>query len=139
RETAETERLAVKARQLRDERVDAGFIRATFEAALDALPVLATALLLAVGAWRVSTGAVSKGDLIGFVALFGLLSWPMRFIGWILAELPRAVVSYDRLETVFAEPVTVTPPTQPRPLPEGALAIEAKDLHLSFEGQPVLD
>ena len=33
----------------------------------------------------------------------------MRFIGWILSELPRAVVSYARLEGVFAEPVTVVP------------------------------
>ena len=45
-----------------------------------------------------STGDITLGDLIGFVALFQMLSWPMRFIGWILAELPRAVVGYDRLE-----------------------------------------
>ena len=38
---------------------------------------------------------------IGFVALFQLLAWPMRFIGWILAESPRAVVGYDRIEEVF--------------------------------------
>src|SRR5213593_3542385 len=88
REDAETERLAVKARALRDDRVRGGYVRATFEAALDALPTLATAMLLAVGSWRVSTGAITVGELVGFVALFGLLSWPMRFIGWILAELP---------------------------------------------------
>ena len=70
-------------------------------------------MLVAVGAWRIHDGAINAGELIGFVALFGLLSWPMRFIGWILAELPRAVVGYDRLQTVFAEPVTVAPPAQP--------------------------
>ena len=82
REDLETERLAEKAEALRRDRVAAGYIRATFEAGLDALPTLATALLLAVGSWRVSTGAITTGQLIGFVALFGLLSWPMRFIGW---------------------------------------------------------
>ncbi len=139
REAAETERLAKKARELRDERVAGGFVRATFEAALDALPTFATALLLMVGAWRVSTGAVTRGELIAFVALFGLLSWPMRFIGWILAELPRAVVGYARLEEVFAQPVTVKPPANPLRLPQGPLGLEARGVRLVYDGDAVLD
>ena len=59
------------------------------------------------------TGDVTLGDLIGFIALFGLLAWPMRFIGWILAELPRAVVGYATAGEVFAEPVTVLPAAHP--------------------------
>ncbi len=140
REEAETNRLFEKARALRDERVRAGVIRATFEAALDAMPTMAIALLLAVGSWRVASGAITLGDLIGFVALFQLLSWPMRFIGWILAELPRAVVGYDRLEEVFREPVTVTPAREGIPLPDGPLGLRVHDLHLLYEEQsPVLE
>jgi ABC-type multidrug transport system fused ATPase/permease subunit len=139
REAAETERLADRARALRDDRVEAGFVRATFEAALDALPALAAALLLVVGSWRVSVGAITLGRLIGFVALFDLLAWPMRFIGWILAELPRAVVGYDRLEEVFREPMTVLPAVDPAPLPEGPLALEAADVRHVFDGSRVLD
>ena len=123
RERAETERLAIKARALRDERVEAGFLRATFEAALDALPALVATILLVVGSWRVAAGGLTLGRLIGFVALFDLLAWPMRFIGWILAELPRAVVGYARIEQVFGEPVTVLPAQDPQPLPEGPLGI----------------
>jgi ABC-type multidrug transport system fused ATPase/permease subunit len=139
REAAETERLADRARALRDDRVEAGFVRATFEAALDALPALAAALLLVVGSWRVSVGAITLGRLIGFVALFDLLAWPMRFIGWILAELPRAVVGYDRLEEVFREPVTVLPAVDPAPLPDGPLGLEAADVRHVFDGSRVLD
>jgi ABC-type multidrug transport system fused ATPase/permease subunit len=140
REEAETNRLFEKARALRDERVRAGVIRATFEAALDAMPTMAIALLLAVGSWRVASGAITLGDLIGFVALFQLLSWPMRFIGWILAELPRAVVGYDRLQEVFREPVTVTPAREGIPLPDGPLDLRVHDLHLLYEEQaPVLE
>jgi ATP-binding cassette subfamily B protein len=140
RERAETQRLLEKARALRDERVRSGSIRATFEAALDALPTLAIALLLAVGSWRVSTGDITLGDLIGFVALFQLLAWPMRFIGWILAELPRAVVGYDRIEVVFQEPVTVTPVREGTRLPEGPLGMHVHDLRLEYEQQsPVLE
>ncbi|MGZ8601136.1 MAG: ABC transporter ATP-binding protein [Actinomycetota bacterium] len=140
REQAETQRLLEKARALRDERVRSGSIRATFEAALDALPTLAIALLLAVGSWRVSTGDITLGDLIGFVALFQLLAWPMRFIGWILAELPRAVVGYDRIEEVFQEPVTVTPVREGTPLPDGPLGLHVHDLRLEYEQEsPVLE
>jgi ABC-type multidrug transport system fused ATPase/permease subunit len=139
REDAETERLAVKARALRDERVEAGFLRATFEAALDALPALVAAILLVVGSWRVAAGGITLGRLIGFVALFDLLAWPMRFIGWILAELPRAVVGYARIEQVFGEPVTVLPAVDPVALPDGPLGIEAEDLHHSLDGTRILD
>jgi acetyl-CoA C-acetyltransferase len=139
REDAETERLSAKAEALRSDRVAAGYVRATFEAALDSLPTLATAVLLAVGSWRVASGAITVGDLVGFIALFGLLSWPMRFIGWILAELPRAVVGYARLEEVFAQRVTVQPPAHPESLPQGPLGVDVRGLRHLFDGQPVLD
>ena len=139
REDAETERLAVKARSLRDERVTMGYIRAGFEPALEALPTLGIVLLLGVGAWRVSTGDVTIGDLVEFVALFGLLAWPMRFIGWILSELPRAVVGYDRLQTVFVEPVTVEPPADPMVLPPGPLGIDVDHVTYNYVDARVLD
>jgi ATP-binding cassette, subfamily B, bacterial len=139
REQLETDKLEEAARTLRNDRVRGGYVRATFEAALDAMPTLATVLLIAVGAWRIHQGAINVGDLVGFVALFGLLSWPMRFIGWILAELPRAVVGWDRLQTVFAEQVTVVPPPTPTPIPEGPLGLSVRDVRLIYDGQAVLD
>ncbi|MCD6022307.1 MAG: Xenobiotic-transporting ATPase [Actinomycetia bacterium] len=139
REAAETERLAIKARALRDERVEAGFLRATFEAALDALPALVAAILLLVGSWRVAAGGITLGRLIGFIALFDLLAWPMRFIGWILAELPRAVVGYSRIEQVFGEPVTVLPSVDPQPLPDGPLGLDVEDVHHGLDGTPILE
>ena len=138
REDAETARLGERAEELRAERVEAGKVRATFEAGLDSLPALGSALLIAMGAWRVSTGAITPGQLVGFVALFGLLSWPMRFIGWILAELPRAVVGYARLEEVFAQRASLMPPDHPVALPEGPLGIEVRDVGHVFDGQTVL-
>ena len=139
REDAETQKLLDAARALRDDRVTGGYVRATFEAGLDSLPALATVVLVALGSWRIAEGELNVGELIGFVALFGLLSWPMRFIGWILAELPRAVVGWNRLQTVFEEQVTVTPPVHPVPLPEGPLGISARGLRYVYDDQPVLD
>jgi ATP-binding cassette subfamily B protein len=140
REDAETARLMERASSLRDARVQGGTIRATFEAALDALPTMAIVLLLAVGSARVASGDITLGDLIGFVALFQLLSWPMRFIGWILAELPRAVVGYDRIEEVLQQPVTVLPAHEGTRLPDGPLDLHVHDLRLEYEqASPILE
>jgi ABC-type multidrug transport system fused ATPase/permease subunit len=139
REAAETQRLAARAEELRKERVDAGYIRAGFEPALEALPSLGVILLLAIGSWRVGTGDVTVGTLVRFVALFNLLSWPMRFVGWMLSELPRAIVGHGRLEEVFAAPVTVVPAARPVPVPEGPLGVEVEALTYLYDGNRVLD
>ncbi|MEY2590193.1 MAG: ATP-binding cassette, subfamily bacterial, partial [Acidimicrobiaceae bacterium] len=79
--------------------------RATFDAVLDALPTIGIAVLLPVGAWRVESGAVTVGDVVAFVSLFTILVWPLRLIGYVLGELPRAVVGMDRIQEVLAEPI----------------------------------
>jgi len=139
RERAETDRLHAKADRLREERVLAGYIRAGFEPALEALPSIATILLLAVGAWRVSVGAVTVGALVQFVTLFGLLAWPMRFIGWILSELPRAVVGHGRIAGVLETPITLEGPRTPVRLPSGPLGLRAEGVGYVVDGLRVLD
>lgn len=139
RERAETERLKAKAEELRRERVHAGYVRSGFEPALEALPSLGIILLLAVGSWRVSTGAVTVGTIVRFVALFNLLAWPMQFIGWVLSDLPRAVVGRERLEEVFTEPMTVAPPTSAVHLPTGPLGMSVEALTFSFDQNRILD
>ncbi len=139
REKAETERLHAKAEQLRHERVQAGFVRAGFEPALEALPSLAVIVLLAVGAWRLSTGAVTLGTLVQVVTLFGLLAWPMRFVGWILSELPRAVVGHGRIVEVLEQPITIERSAEPVLLPKGPLDVRAAAVSYEFEGLRVLD
>ncbi|HEX9257742.1 MAG TPA: ABC transporter ATP-binding protein [Actinomycetota bacterium] len=63
----------------------------------------------------------------------------MRFIGWILAELPRAVVGYARLEEVFRTNVTLNPPAHPEELPAGPLGIEVLGVRHLYDGVPILD
>jgi len=139
REDAEVERLGVKAEQLRTERATAGFIRAGFEPALEALPSLAVIAVLAVGSWRLSVAAVTLGSLVQVVTLFGLLAWPMRFVGWILSELPRAVVGHGRIVEVLEQPVTVEPPSRPVTFPDESLDVRAQAVSYEFEGLRVLD
>lgn len=138
REPAETARFRDRAEQLRDARIEAGDLRATFEPALQALPSLAVVAMLAVGSWRASTGSITLGTLVQVVTLFGLLTWPLRIIGWILSQLPRAVVAHDRIAGVLQYPVRVQPPPSPVALPDGPLGVAVDSLSYAAGGSQVL-
>ncbi len=111
----EIQRLDGAADRLRLARLTVGRIRATFEPVIDALPSLGIVLLLVIGAWQVSLGRLNTGQVVQATALFGLLAFPMRVIGFFLQELPRAVVSSERLDDVMA--------TETEPSPEGDTAV----------------
>ena len=115
----EEARMRAAAGSLREARLRVGGLRATFEPALDTLTNLGTIAVLALGAWRVSTGAVTAGQLVQAMTLFGILAFPVRVIGFLLEELPRAVVAADRLAVVVAEP-GAPPAIGARPTPGGA-------------------
>jgi ABC-type multidrug transport system fused ATPase/permease subunit len=104
-EALESARFAASTASLRDAKVRVASIRAAFEAVLDALPALGTLVLLPIGAWRVSQGAITTGTIVSFVSLFQLLVFPLRLIGYVLGELPRSVVGHDRIQKVLAEPM----------------------------------
>ena len=101
REALETQRFAASAAELRNELVSYGRLRARFDPVLEALPNVGVLCLLLVGVWRVRTGALTAGDLVGFAYMFTLLAFPIRAIGWVLAELPRAVVGWERVQGVL--------------------------------------
>jgi ABC-type multidrug transport system fused ATPase/permease subunit len=103
-EQIESARFRAVSEQLRDAKVRAATTRATFESLLDALLPAGIAVLLPMGAWRVSSGAVTVGDVVSFVSLFTILVWPLRLIGYVLDSIPQAVVGYDRIERILREP-----------------------------------
>ena len=59
-------------------------LRVTFEPTFDGLPNLGTIALLSVGAWRISTGTISTDELVQAMALFNILAFPMRVVGFLL-------------------------------------------------------
>ena len=101
REDAEVGRFGARSDLLRDRMVDVGRLRAAFDPVVEALPNIAILAVLAVGAWRVDGGFLTPGDLVTFAILFRLVALPMRVFGWLLGELPRAVVGWDRIEGVL--------------------------------------
>ncbi len=139
----EEERFGEASSMLRTAKVAVGTTRATFDSMLDSLPGIGIAVLLPVGAYRVDAGAISVGTVVSFVALFTLLVWPVRIIGYLLGEMPRAVMGMERIDRVLAEPV------DPRPehgagiggsaSPAGA-ALDVAGVTFAYEpGRAVLD
>ncbi len=103
REAAEVDRFADRSDALRDRMIQIGRLRAVFDPVMEALPNVGILLVLFVGARRAAAGAITPGDLVTFAYLFRLVALPMRVFGWLLGELPRAVVGMERIDSVLDE------------------------------------
>ncbi|MEV4244315.1 ABC transporter ATP-binding protein [Streptosporangium canum] len=137
REDEETVRFQARAEELRDANIAVGRVRGLFDPMLEALPTLGVLAVLLVGAGRLESGAISSGVLIQVAYLFTLLAFPIRALGWVLAELPRAVVGYDRVQAVLA--ATGSMEYGAATLPGTAPArLEVRDLDYAYDDFPVL-
>ena len=138
RERAEVDRLRVAGTELRDRRVDVGRLRALFEPVIDALPNLGIVGLLGIGAWLVDQDSITIGDLVGAMALFSLLAFPMRIVGFFLEEMPRSVVALERVDSVLDVP---TPPIAggERVLEPGPVGVGFSSVRAGYDGIVVLD
>jgi ABC-type multidrug transport system fused ATPase/permease subunit len=102
REDSETVRFGRGADELRDAMIRVGRVRGMFDPIMEALPNFGVLLVLLIGTQRVQSGAIDVGQLVRVAYLFTLLAFPIRAIGWVLGELPRSVVGYDRVERVLS-------------------------------------
>jgi ABC-type multidrug transport system fused ATPase/permease subunit len=139
REQAEVDRLATEADLLRLQRTDVGRMRAWFEPAFDALPQIGNILILGVGSWRIATGHITTGTLVQFVSLFQMLAMPIRLLGFLLGDVPRAVVGFTRISDVYDEPRPLAAGRGRQPLPKGPLAVRVEALGFSYGDNRVLD
>ena len=96
----EEARFEQRARELADANVRVGVVRAFFDPVIDLLPGVGTLAVLVVGTWRVSTGSIETGDVVAAAYLLTLMAVPVRAFGWVLGEIPRALVGYDRIARV---------------------------------------
>jgi ATP-binding cassette subfamily B protein len=134
REAAETERFGERAQELRDGLVAVGRVRGLFDPLMEALPSLGTLAVLLIGATRVADGSTDAGDLVSIAYLFTLLALPIRAIGWVLADLPRALAGFDRVTPVLdATGETPYGPDAAADRPGGA-GVGVRQVDYTFEG-----
>jgi ATP-binding cassette subfamily B protein len=138
REPEETERFQVAARDLRDAQIAVGRVRGMFDPALEALPSLAVLAVLLVGARRMESGALDAGDLVQVAYLFTLLAFPVRAIGWVLGELPRSVVGWDRVSRVLAATGGLTYGGTSVSGDDAAASLVVRDVSFGYDEEDVL-
>ena len=140
REGEETDRFAAKARDLRDEGIRAGRIRAAFDPFLESLPNLGVLAVLGVGVLRVQTGTADPGDVVTVAYLLTIVAFPIRSIGWLLGEFPRSVVGYSRVRGVLDTVSETTYGDAQLVMASRGAELVVDDLGFSYaEGQHLLD
>ncbi|MEU4236555.1 ABC transporter ATP-binding protein [Actinoplanes sp. NPDC026619] len=102
REEDESQRFAVFVAELRDALISVGRLRGLFDPVMDSLPSVGTLAVLLLGAWRLENGAISVSELVTVSFLFTVLAFPVRAIGWVVAELPRSVAGWERVQAVLS-------------------------------------
>ncbi|MFI6521581.1 ABC transporter ATP-binding protein [Spirillospora sp. NPDC050679] len=132
REQAETERFAAAADALRDANIKVGRVRGLFDPVLEALPSLGVLAVLLIGSMRLRSGAMSAGDLVNVAYLFTLLAWPIRALGWVLAEVPRSVVGWRRVRGVLDAGGSL-PYGAAEPAGDAAASLEVRAVRFGYE------
>ncbi len=132
READETARFQAAARELRDANIAVGRIRGIFDPLLEALPNLGILLVIVLGVQRVASGAAAPGDVVQVAFLFTVVAFPVRAIGWLLGEIPRSVVGWDRVDAVLR--ATGSMPYGTGSVPgSGAVRLELDDVTYRFD------
>ncbi|MGK5551096.1 ABC transporter ATP-binding protein [Actinomadura kijaniata] len=132
RETAETERFAERAAALRDANIAVGRVRGLFDPVLEALPSLGVLAVLMIGSLRLRSGAMTAGDLVQVAYLFTLLAFPIRALGWVLAEVPRSVVGWRRVRGVLDAGGSL-PYGEAEPVSGAAADLEVRGVRFAYE------
>jgi ABC-type multidrug transport system fused ATPase/permease subunit len=101
REGQEAERFEQVTRRLQAANVEVGRTRGTFDPVIEAIPTLGTLAVLAVGARQVANGSLEPAAVVQVAYLISILAFPVRALGWVLGELPRTVVGWDRVDAVL--------------------------------------
>lgn len=139
RESAEVERFAEQSATLRDVRIRLARVNAEYHPLVDGLPYLGMVALMVVGAFRMRSGAVTQGEVLQAVLLFGWLNFPVRVTGFLFESLPRAVVSYGRVSEAMATPRFEEFAGERRSLPVGPLGLRLDSVSFAYDpGVPVL-
>ena len=93
----------------------------------------ATGAILWFGGREIAAGRLTPGELASFILYIGLLTMPVRMVGWLVNTISRAASAGQRLyEVLDAEsPVRDRPEAREMPRSRGGVSLE--DVSLSYE------
>ncbi|WP_084129779.1 ABC transporter ATP-binding protein [Demequina sp. NBRC 110055] len=119
-EARETSRFAEAARGLQDADVKVGRTSAWFEPLMDLIVPLGAVALMIVGAIRAEAGFVSVGNVVSSIYLVTLMAVPIRGVGWVLGQMPQALVAFRRIGEIAQAATEVDEPGHRHVAKDGA-------------------
>jgi len=140
-EARESARFATKVDGLRDADTRVGAVSSWFEPLMDAMVPLSSLAIMVVGAHRAAAGAVTVGDVVTAIYLLALMAVPIRGLGWVLGQMPSALVSFQRIARISAAATEVDEPGHVSVPREGAGHVAFKSAHVAADdgdGEPVI-
>lgn len=116
-EPVQAARLRKEADDVYDVAMATARVRARFLPAMDVLPTIGFVLVLAYGGHQVLAGNLTLGELVAFNVYIGLLIWPLRMLGMIVAQGQRAAASAQRVDEILRAAPAIADPAHPVHLP----------------------
>lgn len=103
-----TERFARRSLRLHDTAVVKGRLLARASARYDLVPNVTLAVVLVAGAAAVAYEQLTIGQMVAFVTLQLMLIWPIKSLGWIIAQAQEAMTAADRIHEVLDTAPAIT-------------------------------
>nr|WP_202465940.1 ABC transporter ATP-binding protein [Streptomyces sp. SID4951] len=137
RQRDEQERLGREARRWLRASVTSARLNELYEQIVEVLETLCVLAIIGLGAWEISTGRMTLGELLAFAAFVGYLYPPIRDLGQLGLTVTEATAGSERLlEILDARPAVTDPdPAVVVPAPSRAAgAVEACRVHFRYPG-----
>lgn len=135
-EAAELARFTKKNKHYHDTITRLNSLMGAYWGLSDTLGYFQIALSLCCGVWFAASGELTLGNVLLFTTYTSMLTFPMRQLGRILADLGKADVSLTRLEDILCAPEETEPGRALTPAIDGSVQFD----HVSFayDGRDVL-
>ncbi|MFF0814927.1 ABC transporter ATP-binding protein [Rhodococcus sp. NPDC003318] len=132
REDRNALQFARRAWAFRDSRLRAQRYMAVYFPFVEFLSVVATGLVLGVGAARISAGTLTVGTLIAFVLYVELFFAPVQQLSQVFDGYQQAVIGLGRLRDLMRTPTTTPHADDPVVVEQLSGAVEFDDVHFSY-------
>ena len=130
RQKHEEEKFAERNKEFRNLTLKLVNIFASYWSISDLMAMGHMCAILLAGTWYAIQGELSIGDMVVFLTVEGMLLWPVRQLGRILADMGKASVALSRIDEILQEPVEYPP--EPAAQPEITGRVEFKDVHFAY-------
>jgi len=139
RESLVSERFGEASDRLRDRLIGVLSTWTKYQVVMRSLPQMLIILLLVVGAYRVTAGAVTAGNLVTVSYLLALLAFPIQLLGFVLWDLAASLAGWRRVEEVLDADDHVSWGATIAAKDAGAAPVTGQQIGFAYEGEEVLN